>query len=95
MQWRRGLRYPVGSLIQRRDGYIFIKTETGKMIAEHRWVAQEKIKHRPLREGEVVIRLTPDRTLNKPENLVVVQHSLTKFEKLPRPNIIYIPKMRA
>ena len=51
-----------------------------------------KMLDRPLKQGEVVIRKRPIRTLNEPDNLVVVQHSLTKFKLLPHPNIIYVPK---
>lgn len=87
----RGEKHAIGTLIQRRDGYVFLKTETG-MVAHHRWVAEHKLLQRPLKEGEVVVRKWPDRLNNSPENLVVVRHNLTKFRKLPRPYIIYVPK---
>ncbi len=87
------MRYRPGTLIQHRNGYVFIKTEGG-LMAEHRWVAVNKILHRPLKEGEVVIRKTPKRDFNQPENLVVVKHSLTKFQMLPRSRIIYVPKSK-
>jgi len=90
MEWKRGLRYPAGSLIQRRDGYVFIKTDQG-MKAQHRWVAEHMMLGRSLRKGEVVVRRSPDRTLNTAANLVVVQHRLERFKYLPHPNIIYIP----
>ena len=90
IQWRRGLRYTVGTLIQQKSGYVFIKTEEG-MKAEHRWVAEQKMLGRHLRKGEVVVRKTPDRTLNTPANLVVVQHNLERFKYLPHPNILYVP----
>lgn len=85
------MRYWTGTRIQRRDGYVFLKTENG-MIAEHRWVAAEKILGRELREGEVVLRRMPKRDDNRPGNLVVVQHSLTKFTLLPKSRVIYLPK---
>lgn len=85
------MNYIPGTLIRRRDGYIFIKTTHG-LMAEHRWVAVNKMVHRKLREGEVVIRLKPKRDLNTPANLVVVQHSLTKFQLLPKSEVIYVPK---
>lgn len=84
--------YLIGTLIQRRDGYVFMKTAYG-LRAYHRVIAEDTL-HRPLKEGEVVVRKLPDRLNNKPENLVVVQHSLTKFVKLPHSRIIYIPKRR-
>jgi hypothetical protein len=90
MEWRRGLRYTIGTLVQRRDGYVFVKTDKG-LRAEHRVVAEQRILNRPLRKGEVVIRRAPDRTLNAPSNLVVVQHSLERFKYLPHPNILYVP----
>lgn len=85
------MRYWTGTRIQRRDGYVFLKTEQG-MVAEHRWVAAEKILGRGLRAGEVVLRKMPKRDDNRPENLVVVQHSLTKFIMLPKSRVIYLPK---
>lgn len=90
MEWKRGLRYPIGSRVQWRNGYVFIKTDTG-FKAEHRYVAEQKILGRELRPGEVVVRRTPDRSLNLPTNLVVVEHRLEKFKYLPHPRIIYLP----
>lgn len=84
------MRYLTGTLIQRRDGYVFIKTENGFM-AQHRYVAVQKL-NRPLKQGEVVIRKKPDRLNNSWDNLVVVQHSLEKFKYLPCARIIYVPK---
>lgn len=83
--------YWTGTLVQRRDGYVFIKTDNG-MVAEHRWVAASKMLHRALREGEVVLRRQPKRDDNRPENLVIVQHALTKYVMLPRARVIYVPK---
>jgi hypothetical protein len=84
------MRYLPGTLVQRRDGYVFLKTHNGHMMAEHRWMATMHL-GRPLKEGEVVIRRKPDRLNNKWENLVVVQHSLTKFQYLPTSRVIYVP----
>jgi len=83
-------RYDIGTLVQRTNGYVFVKTNDG-MMAEHRWVAENRMLGRKLRDGEVVVRKHPDRLLNTPQNLVVVQHSLTKFKTLPHSRIIYIP----
>lgn len=90
MDYKIGMRYPIGSRIQRNSGYVYLKTTEG-MKAEHRWVAEQRIIHRPLQKGEVVIRRKPDRMLNTPENLVVVQHALEKFKYLPHARVIYIP----
>jgi len=87
------MRYLFGTIVQHRNGYVFVKTENG-IIAQHRWVAMQKIVHRPLKEGEVVIRRIPKRDYNAPENLVVIQHSLTKFKMLPKSRVIYVPKMQ-
>lgn len=86
----RGERHEVGTLVQHRDGYVFLKTEQG-MVAQHRWIAEQKILGRELKEGEVVVRREPDRLNNKPENLVVVRHNLTKFKMLPEARVIWVP----
>lgn len=83
--------YAIGTQVQRTTGYVFLKTDQG-MVALHRWVAAQKILGRDLKEGEVVIRKKPNRLDNRPENLVVVQHSLVKFVKLPHSRIIYVPR---
>lgn len=85
------MNYIPGTRVQRRDGYVFIKTDAG-LMAEHRWIAQQKIVGRILRKGECVIRRNPVRDDNRPENLVVVQHALTKFALLPKSRVIYVPK---
>jgi len=85
------MKHITGTRIQRRDGYVFIKTEEG-LVAEHRWIASQRILGRELRKGECVIRRLPDRMDNSPENLVVVQHRLTKFVLLPHSRVIYVPK---
>ena len=84
-------RYELGTLVQRSNGYVFLKTSEG-MLAHHRWIAEQKILNRKLKEGECVIRRQPDRLDNTPGNLVVVQHSLTKFHNLPHARIIYVPR---
>jgi len=87
------MKYLIGTLIRRRDGYIYIKTENGFM-SQQRYVAMTKMLKRKLHPGECVIRLKPKRDWNVPQNLVVVQHSLTKFKLLPRAEVIYVPKKR-
>lgn len=85
--------YEAGTIIQRRDGYCFLKTQDGKLVAQHRWVAALRL-GRPLRQGECVLRKKPDRMNNSWENLVVVQHALEKFKFLPSSRIIYVPERK-
>ena len=81
--------YEIGTKVQHRDGYVFVKTESG-MVAEHRFVMSQKI-GRPLAKGEVVLRIKPDRMNNRETNLVKVHHNLSKFKYLPHSRVIYIP----
>lgn len=85
--------YETGTLVQRRDGYVFLKTREGKMVAQHRWVASMRL-GRELKEGEIVLRRKPNRLDNSWENLVVVQHALEKFKYLPCARVIYVPNKK-
>lgn len=86
----RNTRYPVGTRIQRPNLYVWIKTDQG-LMPEHRWVAEQRILGRELKEGECVYRKRPDRLDNRPENLVVLERNLEKWKFLPKSRVIYIP----
>lgn len=90
MQWYRGLK-PVGSVVQYRTGYIYVKTSDG-WKAESRVVAELKLVKRELEQGEKVFHRDGDRTNNRPENLAVIKFNPTKYRLLPGPNLIHLPK---
>lgn len=82
-------KYPAGSIIQQKTGYIFIKTRDGKWVSEHRYNYQQHI--RPLKEGERVFHKNGDREDNETRNLVAIQFPTTRYALLPRRRIMFIP----
>lgn len=84
------MRHQPGTLIQHRNGYVYLITKERKQVAYHRFVAAQRL-GRDLRDGEVVVRKKPDFLNNKWDNLVVVQHRLEKFKYLPEPRLIFVP----
>lgn len=84
------MRYQPGTLVQRKNGYVFLVTREGKQIAQHRWVASQRL-GRDLKKGECVVRKKPDFLNNSWDNLVVVQHRIEKFKYLPESRVIYVP----
>lgn len=90
MQWFRG-RKPVGTVVQHRDGYIYVKTEKG-WVAEARLVAELKLVKRELEPGEKVFHRNGTRDENEPGNLVVIRFNMTKYQFLPSARLIHLPK---
>lgn len=88
--WFRG-RKPTGTVIQRRSGYIYVKTEKG-WVPESRLVASLKLIKRDLEEGERVFHKDGNRENNRPENLSVIKFNMTKYQLLPSARIIHLPK---
>lgn len=90
-----GRNYKNGTKILRRDGYVFVKVG-GAWQAEHRLVASYKLIDRELLPGEKVYH--KDNTLrgedgfNDADNLVVVKFRTTKWAKLKKSKVIYVPK---
>lgn len=87
-------RYELGTRVQRPNLYVWIKTMDG-LIPEHRWIAEQRILGRPLKEGECVYRRHPNRMDNSPENLVVLERNLKKWEFLPASRVIHVPRRQA
>lgn len=91
MEWFRGKK-PVGTVLQRRSGYIYVKTQDRGWVPEGRLVAELKIEKHQLEECEKVYHRDGNRANNKPDNLAVIRFNLTKYRLLPRPQIVYMPK---
>lgn len=83
--------YPPGSVVQRSNGYVFVKTDRG-WTAQHRLIASNVLEKRELVKNERVYHKNGDREDNDPKNLVVLRFSEHRFKHLPHPRIIYIPK---
>lgn len=88
----RGKSYPVGTRVQHRNGYIFVKTDDGKLMAEGRrnW----EIQRGELKEGDKVYHLDGDRTNNNIRNLAKIHFNTTKFVLLKESRILWLPKIR-
>lgn len=82
-------RYPVGAIVQHRDGYIFVKRDDG-WIAQHRLVAEAA--HGELNKGDRVYHIDGDRTNNNKDNLVVLHFNTTRYHLLKTRRILYLPK---
>lgn len=75
--------YPVDSIVQRRNGYIFEKVSTPQgweWVAQHRLVAAKELKQSPLEEGERVYHIDGDRAHNEKGNLVVLKFNTVHYE---------------
>ena len=88
-QWQ-GRSYPTGTKVQHRNGYIFVKTGEGKLMAESRRVWE--LQRGPLQEGDRVFHVDGDRTNNKISNLAKVHYNQTKFVMLKESKILWMPK---
>jgi hypothetical protein len=97
MEYFRGKK-PLGTIIQRRDGNTFVKTERG-WISEARLVASLQIEKRELEKNEKVYHRDctgiGKRDYNEKENLVVLKFRTTKYRLLPHPEIVYLPVAKA
>jgi hypothetical protein len=93
MEWFRGHK-PVGTIIQRREGKNYVKTERGWII-ESRLVAEKKLLRRKLEDNEKVYHkdctLIGTKEYNEEDNLVVLKFNATRYRLLPHPNIVYLP----
>jgi hypothetical protein len=82
---------PIGTKVRDKWGYIEVKINEKQWMRENRWVAQKKMLKRPLRPGEKVFRLTPDRANNDQSNLVVIQQRVRKFVPFEGAKVVHIP----
>lgn len=82
--------YAVGTKVQRRNGYIFVKTDDG-LIAESRrnWELQKG----ELKPGDKVFHIDGDRTNNRIGNLAKIHYNQTKFVFLKESKVLWRPKL--
>jgi hypothetical protein len=83
---------PIGTEIRDKWGYVDIKVNEKQWVRKNRWVAVKQMVKRPLRPGEKVFRLTPDRANNDVSNLVVIQQRVRRFEPFANAKVIHVPK---
>lgn len=87
-----GRSYPTGTKVQHRNGYIFVKTDEGKLIAESRRIWE--LQRGELKEGDRVFHIDGDRTNNNIRNLAKVHYNQTKFLMLKESKILWMPTIR-
>jgi len=87
--WRGA--YPTGTKVQHRNGYIFVKTDEGRLMAESRRVWE--LQRGELLPGDRVFHIDGDRTNNKISNLAKVHYNQTKFVMLKESKILWMPKV--
>lgn len=96
MKWH-GRRYPLGTRVQHRNGYIVVKVENDngelKMMAESRRVWE--LKRGSLEPGDRVFHIDGDRTNNEIGNLAMVHFNQTKFTFLKASKILYMPSTKS
>ena len=63
-----GIHRSPGSRLKLRGGYVQVKLDDGRFLAEHRWVTEQQL-GRPLVRGENVHHKNGVRDDNRPENL--------------------------
>lgn len=85
---------PFGTVIQRTNGYCFVRTPQGVRPVSQ-VVAEKEILHRELEPDERVYHLDcTKRGNNKAENLVVIRVNTNKWRPLPSAKIIYVPVVK-
>jgi len=86
----RGRSYPTGTKVQHRNGYIFVKTEEGKLMAESRRVWE--LEYGDLGPGDRIFHIDGNRENNKLSNLAKVHYNQAKFVMLKESKILWMPK---
>ncbi|SRR6266571_7995937 len=92
-------RYPIGSVVCDRRGYIQVKSEKRKWIPQSHLVAELKglarpnshNEGKPIQKNERVFHISANKQNNRPENLVVIEIRLTKYNLLPSSRCLYLP----
>ena len=87
MAWN-GRGYRPGTRVQRKTGYVYVKTDEG-FIAENRRVWE--LTNGELQEGDRVYHLDGDRTNNNIKNLAKIHFNATKFVMLKASKVLWAP----
>lgn len=95
-RWK-GSSYPLGTRVQHRDGYIFVKAQDDegreRLIVESRRIWE--LRRGPLEPGDRVFHKDGDRTNNNIQNLEKIHFNQTKFVFLKESKILYMPSTKA
>lgn len=99
--YERRAKYPVGSVISARNGYIRVKVKDqskgwipeSHLVAMTKRLARPEAKDigKPIAKDERVFHIGVNKSDNHPENLVVIKIRLEKYALLPTSRILYIP----
>lgn len=87
-------KYPIGTKVQRRDHYVFIKKQTGEWQAEHRQIMEQTM-GRDLEPGERVYHKSGEKADNGRDNLVVIKVNTVRYTLLKESRVLYIPQRKA
>ena len=86
-----GKRHRLGTRVQYRTGYIYVKTPDGMMPEARRiW----EMKRGPLAPGDRVFHLDGDRTNNNLINLAKVHFNAKKFVMLKASRVLWMRSLR-
>lgn len=98
MFYAKRRQYPVGSVVQHRNHYVFVKTQGDEWQSQHRWIAELKGdatgKSGDLNDGEKVYHLNGKKDDNRQQNLIRIQFDTTKYyiNPLKESRVLHIPK---
>lgn len=95
-QWR-GNSYPLGTRVQHRNGYIYVKAQDDegnvKLMAEARRVWE--LKRGELEAGDRVFHMDGNRENNDIRNLAKIHFNQTKYTFLKQSKILYMPTVKS
>jgi hypothetical protein len=96
-------RYPVGSVVCSREGYIKVKVAKK---GDHAWIPESHLVAttkrlarpdpkdigKPIAKDERVFHIGVNKSDNSADNLVVIKIRLEKYVLLPTSKVLYIPE---
>lgn len=83
-------RYPLGTQVQSKQGYVKVKTREG-------WVGRNRynwaLAHGDLSKNQKVYHINGDKADDKPHNLVAISFNTTKYA-LKHSRVLWIPSQK-
>jgi hypothetical protein len=101
MFYAKRRKYEVGTVVQHRNHYCYIKTDDKDWVSQHRWIAAQAgdVRGRTgdLQPGEKVFHLNGKKDDNHPKNLIRIQFDTTKYyvKHLPESRVLHVPKRQS